>query len=433
MKDNDALGYRSISWQLEIIIAGGLFYTLFTSTDFFKNFFIQTQPILNFDHYQIILFFGLYILTRTLLIGFGANLLLRTIWVAYMAIYNWYPNGVNYDKLKLSDDRKKNLKARYSRKNRLETLEKWASLSFSFAILFAMLVISTLLVCLLIDAFLLEVLELESLVYNVTYNYTLAGVVLLAHLGVLGRLATKTGKPVIDKSLSLLNKLYYYCSGSFLYQRELLILRSNSKQWILVSFGVFYIVMATLISVNQLGAFFYGGTFNVKVFDDRKTYEQKTIYSMKNRYYEDHLKKNEVFYRGGIQSELIKDKHLKLFVVHWFWFDSFKDSVLNSLDFKKEIPSFENDAIRSAFFDEQRIKYQKTLNTMFEVVLNEKVLDSVRWNRYTHPKTDEEGYLAYIAVDTVKMGRNVVNVNRRYGKDSLEVSDGWMSFPFWKE
>ncbi|MFD2585555.1 hypothetical protein ACFSQJ_01360 [Croceitalea marina] len=433
MKNNQKAEYRSISWQLETIIAGGLFYTLFISTDFFKNFYIQKQAILNLNHYETLIFFGLYILTRTLLIGFGANLVLRTFWVAYMAIYNWYPNGVNYDKINPSDSRKKRLELRYHRENRLETLEKWASLSFSFAILFAMVVISTIVVCLLIDAFLLEVLELDDLVYNITYNYVLAAVILLSQLGILAQFSFKTGKKVVDKVLTALNTFYYYISGSFLYQRELLILRSNSKQWILLSFGVFYIVMATLISINQLGAFFYGGTFTVKSFDDRETYEQPSVYMIRNNYYEDHLKENEVFYRGGIQSEVIDENYLKLFIVHWFWFDDFKDSVLTDLDFKKEIPIFKNDSIRSAFFDGQRNKYQQALNTLFTVELNTKKLDSVRWDRYKHPKTDEEGYVTFIKVDTLKQGRNIMHVRRRYGKKDSQVSQNWMSFPFWKE
>ena len=350
MKNPQQAEYRSISWQLETIIAGGLFYSLFISTDFFKNFYVQKQAILNLEHYETLIFFGLYILTRILLIGFGANLVLRTFWVAYMAIYNWYPNGVNYDKINPSENRKKRLESRYHRKNRLEILEKWASLSFSFAILFAMVLISTVVVCLLIDVFLLEALKLDDLVYNITYNYSLAAVILLAQLGILGKFSFKTGESVIDKVLTTLNSFYYYISGSFLYQRELLILKSNSKQWILLSFGVFYIVMATLISINQLGAFFYGGTFNIESFDDRETYEQSSIYTMRNQYYENHLKENEVFFRGGIQSEVIDENYLKLFVVHWYWFDHFKDSVLTNLDFKKKIPVFKNDSIRQTFF-----------------------------------------------------------------------------------
>ncbi len=432
MKNQDSLEYRSISWQLEIIIAGGLFYTLFTSTDFFKNFYIQKQAILNLDQYETLVFFGLYILTRTLLIGFGANLLLRTFWVAYMAVYHWYDDGVDYDKLKLSNTHENRLEKRNQGKNRIATLEKWASLSFSFAVLFAVVVISTLTVCLLIDLILLEVFGLEDLVYSIGYNYGLAAVVLLVQLGVFVPLSFKTGKKWVDKPLRFLSNLYYYISGLFLYQRELLVLRSNSKQWILVSFGVFYIVMATLISVNQLGAFFYGGTFNFEVFDDRETYEQPSVYTMRNRYYAENLKENEVFYRGGIPSEVIDGNHLKLFVVHWFWFDGFKDSVLTSLDFKKELPMMENDSIRQAFFDSQRLKYQEALNTMFIVELNKKKLDSVRWERYKHPRTDEEGYVSYLGIDTLEQGRNTVNVKWRYGKDSLEVSS-WMSFPFWKE
>ncbi len=432
MKTDQKEEYRSISWQLEIIIAGGLFYTLFVSTDFFKDFYIKKQAVVNYDHYEVLLFFGLYILTRTLLIGFGANLLLRTFWVAYMAIDNWYPKGIAFDRLKLTDTQKARIKTRFHQEERLETLEKWASLSFSFAILFAMVVISTIVVCLLISAFLIEVLGLEALVYKPVFNYILAIVVVLAQLGVLARFSFKTGNGVADKALRAVGKGYYYLSGSFTYQRELWVLRSNSKQWILVSFALFYLVMATLISVNQLGAFFYGGTFTIEAFDDRKTYGQNSIYTMQNRYYEENLKENEIFYRGGIQSEVIKEEQLKLFVVHWFWFDHYKDRILDSLDFKKEIPVFENDSVRTIFYKKQLATYQATLNKLFIVELNQQRLDSIRWDRYKHPKTGEEGYLTYIGVDTLQKGRNTLNVKRRYGMDTIKTTN-WMSLPFWKE
>ena len=73
------------------------------------------------------------------------------------------------------------------------------------------------------------------------------------------------------------------------------------------------------------------------------------------------------------------------------------------------------------------------MNKLFIVELNKKKLDSVRWNRYKHPKTGEEGYLAFIKVDTVKQGRNIMQIRRRYGKKDSQVSQNWMSFPFWKE
>ncbi|WP_350291885.1 hypothetical protein [uncultured Croceitalea sp.] len=432
MKTDQKTEYRSISWQLEIIIAGGLFFTLFTSTDFFKEFYLRKQAVLNYDHYEVLVFFCLYILTRTLLIGFGANLLLRTFWVAYMAIDNWYPKGIAYDKLKLTNLQKERLKQRFHKQERLETLEKWASLSFSFAVLFAMVVISTFVVCLLISMFFIEVLGLEDLVYKPVFNYVMAVVVVLAQLGVLAQFSFTTKITFLDKLLTGIGKAYYYLSGSFLYQRELWTLRSNSKQWVLVGFGMFYLVMATLISVNQLGTFFYGGTFTIAGFDDRKTYTQPSIYTMQNRYYEENLKEGEIFYRGGIQSEVIKEHHLKLFLVHWFWFDHYTERVLDSMDFKKEIPVFKNDSVRSTFFKSQSVKYQATLNQLFIVELNDQKLDSIKWDRYKHPKTGEEGYLTYIGVDSLNKGRNTMHVRRRYGRDTIKTTN-WISLPFWKE
>lgn len=416
-----------------MLVAGGIFYSLYTSTDFIRDFYLQNQAINDYGHYQVLVLFGVYILTRALLIGFGGNLLLRTVWIAYLAIEYWYPDGINFTRLKLPAAEKERLKAGNSTDTRLENLEKWASLSFSFAVLFALILVSTFVVCVLVCAVFLELFGWEELVYSPTFNYILAFIILLAHLGILQRFSFKTGIAAVDKALQVLGKGYYYLSGSFLYRKELLVLRSNSRTWILVGFTVFYVLMATLISINQLGAFFSGGTFEVDLWDDRTTYDQRTVYSMRSNFYEDHLQTGELFKWGGIQSELIQEKQLKLFVVHWFWLDYYMEDVIDSIGFVQKFPErFENDSTRREFLLSQHKKYQDLLNEVFIVEINNQKIDSVRWDRYKHPKTQEEGYLTFLRVDSLEVGRHTLNVRRRYGKSDDRIST-WMSLPFWKE
>ncbi len=432
MKLKEHNDFRGISWQIEMLIAGGIFYTLYTSTDFFRDFYLQKEAITNYGHYQIILLFGLYILTRALLIGFGGNLLLRTVWIAYMAIEYWYPKGIDFNALKLPSHVEQRLKSGNTTGRRLENLEKWASLSFSFAILFALILLSTLLVCLLVCVILLELFGLRDLVYSPVFNYILALMVLLAQLGILQRFSVKSNQTFLDQVLRILGKAYYYISGSFLYHKELLVLRSNSRGWVLASFAIFYVLMASLISINQLGAFFSGGTFKVNIWDDRTTYEQRTVYRMRNQYYEDNLSAGELFKWGGIPSELIKGRQLKLFIVHWYWMDYYAEDVLDSIGFSRTFPRFQNDSLRTEFLKNQFEKYQNTLNEILTVELNGQKIDSIRWDRYKHPKTGEEGYLTYLGVDSLKMGRHTLEVYRRYGRKP-EQQNTWMSLPFWKE
>ncbi|MBF4986265.1 hypothetical protein FNJ87_18765, partial [Nonlabens mediterrranea] len=110
--------YAPVSWQLEFLIAGGIIFSLYTSTDYFKHLFLLKYPISNFDYGQVLLFFGTYVLTRVLLIGFGLNLILRTVWLAYFAISYWYPHDVNYENINVNFYQKKNHQEQASAKTR---------------------------------------------------------------------------------------------------------------------------------------------------------------------------------------------------------------------------------------------------------------------------------------------------------------------------
>ena len=79
--------YRYESWQIEMLIAGGILYGLFESSDVLKSYFFQLYPILEITTNQIILLFGIYVIIKILLIGFMANLFLRAVWLGYLGIY----------------------------------------------------------------------------------------------------------------------------------------------------------------------------------------------------------------------------------------------------------------------------------------------------------------------------------------------------------
>ncbi|WP_394748860.1 hypothetical protein [Spongiimicrobium salis] len=431
-KSQKAAEFRATSWQLELLITGGIIYTLYTSTDFFKAFYVSHYPILDFNHYKILGFFGVYILSRALLFGFGANLILRTVWFAYKAIDYWYPQGIAFKNLDVPTYKKTQLKQANNAEARLNTLEKWASLSFSFAILFTFIVVSTLVVCLLICSILLEVFGLEDLVYYPAFNYGLAIVILLTQLGVFQGLNVKTKFARLNALGSFLSKVYYYVSGLFLYQRELLVLRTNGRKWVLVAFGSLYLVLASLISINQIGEFYDAGTFEFNWWDSRKTYEQPTVYSMNSRRYGENLKEGDGFFLGGIQSEVVKDKHIKLFVVHWNWFDGYMQHAMDSLQMKAKAPKFESDSVGRAFYNEQHRKYQKAVNSLIKVKIDSTEIPELRWERYKHPKTQEEGYLSYILADSLNTGRHTMQVFRQiHWKETRRQS--WFSLPFWVE
>jgi len=68
--------YRYQSWQIEMLIAGGILYGLFTSDKILQAFFVDNYAITDLTTNKIILLFGSFTITKILLIGFAANLFL---------------------------------------------------------------------------------------------------------------------------------------------------------------------------------------------------------------------------------------------------------------------------------------------------------------------------------------------------------------------
>lgn len=433
MENQQKAEYRSISWQLELLIAGGILISLYSSTDIFREFFFHKYPIIDFSHYQALLFFGLYILTRTLLIGFGATLIFRTVWLAYKGIDYWYPEGVNYDEFKISDTKKDSFEVRSSASKRLQNLEKWSNLSFSMAIILTFIVLSTVVVCLIVNFILLDILDWQGIAYDTIFNYSLATVVFLTQLGVFHSLNLRTRNTILDKIGAILRKFYYYISLSFLYERELLVIRTNGRKWLLILFGTLYLVTSLVVSVNQIGKFYQFGTFNFELFDDRETYDLNYVYTVDTRVYEEFLDKGDVFYRGGIQSEVISGKFLKLFMVHWNSNDSYLNKAMDSLGMVKDRPEFETDSLFQDFAAKRLKKYRTALNMLHEVRINRIKVDSIIWERYKHPKTNEEGYVTFLNVDSLPVGRHILQVDKRFYWDSTVNKLSNISLPFWKE
>ena len=427
--------YAPISWQLEFLIAGGVIFSLYKSTDYFKELFLLKYPISNFDYDQGLLFFGTYVLTRALLIGFVANVLLRGVWMAYSGISYWYPKGVSFKKLKLNHEQLDQLRYKEKAITRLTRLDKYANLSFAVAVIFTFVVLSTFIVMFLSQVFMVEVLGLYDWIQDPLVNYVMAILILLLQLGVFDFLSKKktVARTRFAALRSFLYNIYYYVSGLFLYRRELLVLRTNGKTWVILSFGTAYLLLCLFISVNQIGDFYQYGTFKIPLFDDRTTYDVKGVYNMNSSLYESNYKQGNVFYYGCIQSEIIKDDYLKLFVVHWKHNDYYLKHAMDSLDFKiNKLPGFKNDSLRKDFYKNRAETYNVAINQLLRVEIDQSQINDIKWTRYKHPLSEEEGYLSYIPIDSLSKGHHSISVKSSNYFTGTYRKNMVLSLMFWK-
>lgn len=406
--------YAPVSWQLEFFIAGGIIFSLYQSTDFFKHLFLLKFPISDFNYVQVLLFFGTYVLTRVLLIGFGVNLILRTVWLAYSAVSYWYPDDVNYDKLRLNFYQKKKHQSGRSASYRLKILDKWANVSFAITIIFTFIVLSSFVTIFLIEFILVNVFGAYDLINHTLFNYVIAIFTLLLQLGVFDFLIRKRHRRgFFFKIGEWLYKIYYYVTGLFLFRRELLVIRTNSKRWLYLTCGSLYLLLALFISINQIGEFYESGTFNINVFDDRLTYDRSKNFVIDYRTYEDQLGEDDVFYNGGIQSQYITQDYLKVFVVHWRNYDWYLRHVQDSIQYPVVYDPPREDSLRMVYNDNRIAKDKIALNQLIALELDEELITDLKWERYQHYKTKEEGYITYIPIKNLSSGRHTVNVFSR--------------------
>ena len=177
--------YRNQSWQIEILIAGGTVITLASITDKVRDYFFLNYPIAEFSHYAIILLFAVYLVTRVLLLGFIANLILRAVWLAYLGINFSFPSGVDYKKIK-SDRASRELRKQPNILDRVITLEKLCNLSYSLAVLLALLTASAF-ISLLFITYLFESLGAEDWVIGPTFPYVVSFLIVITQIGLLDK------------------------------------------------------------------------------------------------------------------------------------------------------------------------------------------------------------------------------------------------------
>ena len=129
--------FQRIGWEPEILISGGLLFTLLqvpSTLIQLKNFLTPTEapgipPTLGF--------FALGISALT--IGFSFHLITKAFWIALLALKSVYPDGINFTKLNYSESFLKNESVDRSLDSIIIKVGNTSSLMFVISFLFLMM------------------------------------------------------------------------------------------------------------------------------------------------------------------------------------------------------------------------------------------------------------------------------------------------------
>ena len=426
--------FQKESWQLEVFISGGLVYWLYSLTDSLRDFFFEFYPITYTTSNQIVFLFGLYTISRALLFGFAANLLFRAIWLAYLGINYWYPNDVNRDRIPKNLSESPRLRGQETARERLLNIERWCNLSFSFAVIFALFIISLLLV---LSGIIWVILQFrgEEFFSSSWITYTMVVGLIFIQLGIFDSLIYAKGNSNSrwgrnrDRILQVLDIL----SLSFLFKREFLVLKTNTKPWFVYLITALYLGLALIISVNQIGAYYPSGTFNITFFDDRTQYDKGLAPTMNSSRYESGLNDEIPAFYGCIQDDIIEDDYLKLFVVYWVTFNFYLEDRFEYYGYLENYPKLTDTFTAAQFKKQNDSLYQRALNDLFTVSIDQERQDSLHWKNYVHPITAEEGYVTYIPINQISNKEHELKLEATFKSGDSTRTVMWMKIPFWKQ
>lgn len=425
--------YRDQSWQIEILIAGGVVFSLYSITDTFREYFFETWPLVNYGSIQILFLFFAYFITRILLFGFIANLFFRAVWLAYLGINFSFPKGIKYNNINASDFRKEVLRLRPNIVERVIFLEKLCNLTYSIAILLALFSTSILIIMVII-IWLLECLGFYGLTQDPYFTYILALVIAIINSGLLDSiLFRKKSNSKLASTKEAITSVLDYLTLAFLFKREFMVIKSNTRKWLFYFFVFLITGVSLFVSVVQLGEYYPWGTIKLKPMDERSYYDLNRVPEVQSYSYDSNLSDKSIIFRGSIQSDIVKDKYLRLFVVSWHRFENYLEYTFKKEDFP--LPSELNNGKPYNVQDNLNTDslYNNVINSLFTVYIDSDSISDLQWLNYKHPLTREDGYLTYIPIDSLSFSKHVVKVDVSWRNKEERRRGRWFDIPFWKE
>lgn len=425
---------RSQSWQIEILIAGSTVYTLFYLSDDLRSFFYSVYPGIDFNLVRTLTLFGIYIVTRILLIGFIANLIIRAVWLAYLGINFAFPNGVNFNNLKNNTESVKILKSQATILSRVTFLERLSKLSYSIAILLAIFMTSVFITTIFIH-YILEQIGFGSIIYEAWFSYTVAIIVAIIQFGVIDRifLSKKSKHPAVNKIKKGVSIFLEYFTLSFLFRREFLAIKSNTNRWAMGLSITAILGLSSIITSYQIGKYWSYGTFKFKFLDDRDFFKIDYDPTLSIFDYNTNLTSESSILRASIPSEIIKSRYLKLFVTSWAQFDKKLKDGFEKYDYPLQYES-KNMTDYLETKNTADSLFNLTLNELFIIEIDDTTQGNLRWKSTYHPITKTKGYITIIDIKTLKNQEHKLSLYVNFLKRNGDVEKNfWKDIYFWKE
>jgi hypothetical protein len=431
------LGRRS--YELEMLISGvGIYLTAelpnwieWAYDYYFHNFLLNIDsvaiafPLLIYAFLKTVA----YLLSFTLIFHF----ILRAFWVGLVGLLSVFPEGIRYDNIpKSTPELIAKLKGKIGNATDwIVALDNLSSIIFSAAFSFVLIMVG---ICCMYSALVILMSCLALLIpidifnrYELTIYFGLLAMIILPSLwmGLLSlpyfRRNPRWAKHQADLVWAYNSRIFPFIGQPMTFLS--LFFRSN------LSAGRFGKYLAVTI-VLCFGMFFFIFIDKVQgdILEARRTFSSGAeMYEILEDRYENQRTAGKIIKNITIQSEVIKEDYIRLFISY----PAFLDNKLTKCPPLKLSDTLSRDE-RLQRTDTYRLAcWQRALT----IRLNDSICRKVELVFYTHPNAGERGFLAYIPLTHCPKGRNILQISNLYGRtprtaERQKNAKKWLSVPF---
>jgi hypothetical protein len=407
------------SWQAELVISGLIVTILFQLPDLFIKWAEAT--VIQSGEIE---FTFLFVASSFFLIGldflivfFGIHFLFRGIWIALLGLNSVYPNGIDTQSKKgLGEKYWQKAKEKYPNLMAYNVaLDANCSLIFSMATATIIMVSSLSIIVLVFYQFIRFLISYFPIIANYVVPIGIGTYLIFL---ITTFLAQYLGKKYPDnKRIEKIVNGYGTVTGAlfslYLFQKPIgyitAIYTSNSKS---KSAGYIFMLGCMVMGIvggKQMGrsdAFYYFSADTYFTFNNRP--HQILAFN-----YENLIDKEANIYTPFIQSDIITDDFIKVFIP-----TIARETEHISLKEYTIIERFKMKNTQREAREKDKLAAYKQFNRIY---LNDIEYPNLDYQFYTHPQATEKGLLLYIPSEHFVNGRNILEIRKSYfSKDSTQ-------------
>ncbi|MEM6878966.1 MAG: hypothetical protein AAF544_10430 [Bacteroidota bacterium] len=420
------------SWQIEILISGGLVLTLYHLPGKINESLLGAFLHTDFNTALLVIFIAAFVVSKALLIGFGVNLFLRAIWLALLGVHFAYPKGIDYERLNYSKTFEEEMDRQPMTLDRIMWLERWASLSYSLAIILTVGALGAILMVALVYYMIIDPLLSEDLATSEWFGYLVLFLIGLFSFGFIDKLIFRSfrNRPKASRRYFRFSRIVSTINLTRFLKRESLTIVSNNQRWRINLLYISYFVIAIFVSLQDLEL---QSPLRIQLnpFDTRAFKEVPLVqFKLEEDDYDDQLQPGQIVQEASIPSEVVHGNTLPLFVTY----DQYMDANFEYLVDSFRLPRMYTDTMDSEDFIYATRLAQKSLNDMFYIRIDGNEIDSLRWFYKKHPVSGQTGFYTRIGIDTLStIERHDLIISyitiRKPDPDTLGLN--WIAF--WRE